>query len=236
MEENSVIVPNIHLHSEPLDDRVKLKVDELRLEIQNDTLYQEYKDFCSDQQLQRFLAARQYKIAEAKDLTLGSLKWRSGRVSPAGIYGYDDWETRFGKECECGKIWIPGADRHGRPVLVMDNSVNVNPSVDEIQTFLTWSIELACELMPSNIDKYVVFMNLQAFSLFNCPPMRSCTETVFMFCNGYPERLGHLIVYKPSFFLNTVYSAVKYLIDPKTATKIHFIAGKPLKLLEYISY
>ena len=119
-----------------------------------------------------------------------------------------------------------------------------------MQSFLAFNLELACEIMMSTqkevlstqkeivstqkegqlstqkvVDKYVVFLNLENFSFFNSPPISSINETIHMLVNCYPERLGHLIVYKPPYIMYTVYNTIKGLIDAKTLSKIHFVSG-----------
>ena len=91
--------------------------------------------------------------------------------------------------------------------------------------FLSWNLEFATKLMPSHADKYVVFMHLANFSIWNVPPMASVTETIHMLCNCYPERLGHMIAFLPPFYFNVFYKTIWYLLDEKTAAKVIFISG-----------
>lgn len=221
----TTIVPSVHLKSDEITEAISQSIRELQKELLNNPLYGEYISWCNESQLQRFLVARQGKSKEALELANAALKWRKSRLPPGGITQLKNWETFISKESETGKIFIPGNDHFGRPVLVMDNSVQNTHNDDDQLTFLAWNLDFACELMPSNIDKYVVVLNLKNFSLFNSPSIKSCTETIFMLCNGFPERLGHLIVYKPPYALYVLYNAVKGLIDPKTISKIFFITG-----------
>ena len=66
-----------------------------------------------------------------------------------------------------------GYDRWGRPVVVFDSAVQNTKDVNGQMKFLAWSLELATRMMPDSIDKYLVFMNLENFSFWNCPSMSS---------------------------------------------------------------
>ena len=66
-----------------------------------------------------------------------------------------------------------GYDAYGRPVVVFDNSVQNTKDVDSQLVCLSHNLDTACRMMdPAVTDKYVVFMNLEIFSLFSCPPMK----------------------------------------------------------------
>ena len=208
-----LVNPEVHIKAPPIDEASSERIAELRNLLVDEPLYQEYSVWCSDEQLQRFLTARQNRIPQAKDLTLAALKWRKTRIPPEGITALPDWQVTMKRQSETGKIFISGVDQYNRPVIVMDNSVQNSTDYEEIQTFVAFSLDQAVDIMSPTVDKYLVFFNLKNFSLFNCPPVKSCSETVFMLSNGYPERLGHLIVYKPPFVLWSVYNAFKVRVS-----------------------
>ena len=79
--------------------------------------------------------------------------------------------------------------------------------------------------MPSKVDKYVIFMHLENFSLFNSPNMAVTKETIYMLCQSYPERLGHCICYMPPSVFHFVFETVKFLIDKRTRNKVIFLMG-----------
>jgi hypothetical protein len=137
------------------------------------------------------------------------------------------WERKFFKEGETGKVRVPGNDRWGRPVVVLDNTVENTKGADDQMCFLAWNLELAMKTMDPSVDKYCCFIHLNEFSFWNMPPMNTTKETMFMLGNSYPERLGHAIVYKPPSVFNTFHSAVTALgvIDAKTQSKVVFIHG-----------
>jgi hypothetical protein len=172
----------VHLNSSGIElDSVKLEVlHELRLKLDDVHLALEYKDWLTDGTLKRFLIARQFNVKASFDLLVSALEWRKTRVPVNGIESLPGWEEKMSKESETGKIYIPGFDKWNRPVVVFDNTVQNTTSVDDQLTFLAWNLEYACKLMSSDVDKYTVFMHLNNFSFFNCPPFKSTTETIHM--------------------------------------------------------
>lgn len=208
---------------EPTDEQ-RLKIAELRKAIETDELYPNHLDWADDQQLLRFLIARNFNVQQSTELIQGALKWREKR-QPSKIDQVEGWDVKMGQESETGKIYCPGHDRWGRSVLVFDNTVQNTPHIDDHMTFLAWNLEFAIKLMPPTVDKYLVFMHLENFSFWNTPPFASTRETIHMLCNCFPERLGHCIAYQPPAIFRTFFNTVKGFLDPKTAGKMIFVIG-----------
>jgi hypothetical protein len=187
-------------------------------------LYLNHLDWINDKQIFRFLTARNFDRNAALDLSIEALKWREHR-QPSRVHLMPNWEEKMKKENETGKIYIPGLDKWHRPILVFDNTVQNNNSVDAQMLFLGWYLELAAKFMNDNADKYLVFIHLEHFSIFNAPPFSACRETINILSNFYAERLGHCIVYKPSIIFTSFFNAIKHFLDPITVAKIIFITG-----------
>lgn len=215
---------HIHLNTPECDEFTQQLIQEFRAKLEDHEHYEELKDWLTDEQLHRFLIARNKNLKKSHDLILEALKWRISR-KPHLIEAQPGWEALMSKESETGKIYCSGNDRWGRPVIVFDNTVQNTNVVDNQMKFLAWNLEFAIRQMPSNIDKYLIFMHLNAFSFFNCPPLQSTSETIHMLCNCFPERLGHCVAYLPPFIFKTFFNGVKHFIDPKTANKLIFITG-----------
>eukprot|EP00291_Cryptomonas_curvata_P014244 CAMPEP_0172181970 /NCGR_PEP_ID=MMETSP1050-20130122/18130_1 /TAXON_ID=233186 /ORGANISM="Cryptomonas curvata, Strain CCAP979/52" /LENGTH=264 /DNA_ID=CAMNT_0012855345 /DNA_START=69 /DNA_END=860 /DNA_ORIENTATION=+ len=186
--------------------------------------YPEVSAWCTDQQLTRFLIARNFNVAHALKLLLSALEWRALR-RPELVERMPGFEEVFGKQGATGKVYCPGTDRWGRPVLVLDNTVENSSDADGRLLFLAWNLEFACRQMGEGVDKYVVFLHLGRFSIFNAPPMRDTRETIRMVCQCYPERLGHCVIYRPPGVFSAFWSAVKGLVDARTASKLVFVTG-----------
>ena len=79
---------------------------------------------------------------------------------------------KMSHEAETGKIRLAGRDRYDREVVIFDNSVQNTQDSDGQLTFLAWNLEMAIHTLPPHVDKYVVFMHLENFSVLNCPLTR----------------------------------------------------------------
>lgn len=216
--------PAIHLCTPVPNEEQLEKIRLFREQISTNLMYPEHEKWCTDQCLQRFLIARNYDIDASVKLMNTALEWRSKR-KPDFFDQREGWMEYMSKESETGKIYCPGRDRWGRSVVIFDNTVQNTPHVDDHMNFLAWNLEFAIKLMPPTIDKYTVFIHLENFSFFNIPPFASTRETLLMLCNTFPERLGHLIAYKPPYIFKAFYESVKGFLDPKTVNKIVFIYG-----------
>lgn len=216
--------PAIHLLSPTPNATQEAKILEMKEKLSHLELYQKYQDWANDQTIQRFLIARNYDIEEAYKLFVIALEWREVR-KPSEIDRQPDWEAFLSKESESGKIYVAGYDQWSRPVLIFNNTVQNTPHIEDHMTFLAWNLEFATKIMSPKIDKYCVFINLEDFSFFNIPPFSESRETLHMLCNCFPERLGHLIAYKPPFVFKAFYQSVKMFLDAKTISKVTFIYG-----------
>jgi hypothetical protein len=187
-------------------------------------LYESHREWITDETLMRFLIARKFDCSAALTLISEALKWRELR-QPSRLLADPDSTAKMSIEAETGKIYFPGSDRWGRPVLVLNNQVQNTACVEDQMKYLAWSLELAVRCMPPAVDKYCIFIHLDTFSFFNMPPFQSTRETLQMLCDCFPERLGHCIIYLPPTIFYTFFSTIKMFIDPKTVSKLVFILG-----------
>ena len=211
-----------HICAPKPDENALVQMAELRGMLEGSEYYDE--EWATDEQLHRCLIAKQFNMKIAFNLCIEALKWRQKRT-PHLIETKENWQAPFSKECETGKIYYPGFDRWGRPLVCFDNSAQNTSNVDDQMLYLGWLLNLSCREMPENVDKYTIFMHLTTFSFFSIPSMSSTTESIHMLCNTFPERLGHCIAYRPPGVFRTFFNSVKSFIDPKTAAKMVFITG-----------
>ena len=77
----------------------------------------------------------------------------------------------------------------------------------------------------AEVDKWVVIMNVERFSIFNTPSVSVCTAVMKVLLSRFPEHLGHMIVWQaPSLFWGLWY-ALRGLLDDNTRKKIVFVSG-----------
>ena len=123
--------PAIHLKCpQPNDTQINI-IKEFRKKISVNQLYHKYVHFCSDAQLLRFLIAKNFDIKKSSTLILDALKWRDSH-SIEEIESSLGWKEKFSKEGETGKIYNPGFDCWGRPIVVFDNAVQNTKIVGNI--------------------------------------------------------------------------------------------------------
>jgi hypothetical protein len=242
---SSLVQFDQHVSHPPITAEVRTAIDALRAAVQQEKVYTDNSvdaaHFLTDQNLHRYLRARQFDQVKAKKLLLESLTWRLAyhpeRITAAEVE----------HECATGKIRVlQQLDVHGRPIIVMDSSRENNQGKhDSNIRHLVWQLERAERKMNGEdrpageaapappaaaaegqvVEKYCLFINMERNSIWNSPPMKTSTETLKTLTDRYPEHLGTAIVYKPGMLFAGLWAVCKPLMDPKTVAKVKFIRG-----------
>jgi len=89
-------------------------------------------------------------------------------------------------EAVTGKCYVNGFDRGGRPVLYLRPARENTTSYERQVKYFVWVIERALKLMPAGVDRYVVIMDFDGYSLSSAPPMSTVIEIMKIFSNHYP--------------------------------------------------
>ena len=144
-DNNTVQTPSfdksIHiLTHEPNNDQ-KILINELKIKLQEESsLYKSsnhLQEWCTDHCILRFLIARNYDISKTFEMLSGAMKWRMDRKPyDIDIEKNDKWEKTIKNEGKTGKIYIPGNDKWGRPIVIFDNSVQNTTNGDNQLNFL----------------------------------------------------------------------------------------------------
>jgi hypothetical protein len=216
---------NVHIVSPAIDSEGQNAIEELRGLLQHTEEYRMYQEWCTDEQLHRFLIARLFHVTNAYDMLISALRWRVKRIPPEGIESLYGWEERMSHEGSTGKMYIPGVDHYNRPVIVADDSAQNTVDEDGRLTFVAWCLDYACRLMVKGVDKFVTFIHFENFSIFGGPSMKALQESIFMATTAFPERLGHCIIYRPPTAFKFLWNALTPFLDSKTLGKIKFITG-----------
>jgi hypothetical protein len=185
------------------------------------------RDFCTDSILHHFLIARKFDVQKSSRMLITALEWRAKRNPNQWFQrsSGSDLLAQHERESATGKIQLRGRDKYQREIIVFDNTVQNTDGSDGQLNFLAWNLEMAIHTMPQSVDKYVIFMHLKNFSIFNSPPAQTTKETLLMLTTCFPERLGHCICYQPPFYFFHVFNLLKSLnlIDKRTLKKVIFI-------------
>jgi hypothetical protein len=115
--------------------------------------------------------------------------------------------------------------RHGRAVVIFDNSCENTRDADAQMRYLAFSLEHALRRCAGPVQKFVVFMHLSNFSLRNNPSWSVTKETALMTSCCFAECCGHIVLHRAPSIFAMAFRLVTPLIDPKTATKIVFASG-----------
>ena len=221
-EDSALVTKRWHVYPSHVEsDHKATKAAELLAALRAEPGFDEWRWYFDDAAvLRRFLTARDDNVAKAKALLLDALAWRRRRRPHVIDYAEMERESRTGKLRVAESL-----DRWGRPVVVFDNTVqNTKDSAAQLRC-LAFVLEHALRRVDgTRVSKYVIFMHLSDFSLFNNPPWSVTRETMLMLMSCFAECCGHIVVHGAPRVFRGVFAAVKPLIDPKTATKIVFVS------------
>ena len=186
----------------------------------------DFLSFTEKEVLIRFLIARDWQVKKSLKMLLEALRWRSRRPSHRWCLANDPDRCKlFRYHASLGKIYVPGVDIHGRPVMVFDNSKENSNSADEMMQFLAWNMEFCRRTAQAPADKIMLFMHLTDFSFFNQPPMAVTKETITILSIAFPESLGTCVILNAPAAFRLFWNAVSRLIDPKTRSKVFMLSG-----------
>ncbi|CAM9156689.1 unnamed protein product, partial [Heterosigma akashiwo] len=102
-------------------------------------LYEEFRGWCTDSCLRRFIVARKGDTDKAFEMLIEALKWRHKR-QPHLLSAEDPAIMNGGRT---GKAYIAGFDRWKRPVVVLDNAAENERDPTAIVTHTAFNLEFA---------------------------------------------------------------------------------------------
>eukprot|EP01035_Chromulina_nebulosa_P023500 gene23500-30467_t len=133
-------------------------------------LYQNYENWLSNEQILRFLIARNYDVDGSVNLLVTALKWRQIR-KPDQLQYMVDWDVKMSKESETGKIYCPGYDKWSRPKFSL---FSAPPFAATKET-----IHMLCNCYPERLGHCIVYQPPTIFySFFNAVKIYLDPKTV----------------------------------------------------------
>ena len=224
-----ILRPEVHVSQHPVDAQQVAALREALLR-QAPELVTEFSEpslgvppgeqgYLVEDCLWRYLVARQGDVKAACAQLIETLKWRSSK-RPDLIRA-----AEMEHQAVTGKVSVRGKDRHGRPIIVLDNERENIRDIDEQMRFLAWNMERATRAMGDGVHKYLVFIHLENFSIWNAPPMRCTRETLRLMQQCFAERLGHIVLFRGPAYFKIFFNAIKMFIDAKTVSKAVFVTG-----------
>ncbi|KAF8104914.1 hypothetical protein N665_0165s0003 [Sinapis alba] len=180
-------------------------------------LTEKSSEYCSDDAIARYLAARNGHVKKATKMLKETLKWRI-QYKPEEIR----WEE-ISREAETGKIYRANCtDKYGRPVLVMRPSCQNTKSPKGQIRFLVYCMENAILNLPDHQDQMVWLIDFHGFNMSHIS-VKVSRETAHVLQEHYPERLGLAVLYNPPKIFEPFWKMVKPFLDPKTRNKVRFV-------------
>lgn len=199
-------------------------------------------DYLTDAVLVKFLIARDWSHDKALAMIDSALAWRTRRpchrwilAAPTKESGLpaavtpDTKRLRTMKEgATTGKVRVSGTDKHGRPVMVFDNTVENADCPEEMIEYLAYNMEL-CQrtalLAGKGADKMMLFLHMKNFNVFSQPPMAVTKEVIRILSAVYPESLGCAVLLDTPAYFSTLWRLVSQLVDAKTRGKVYCLSG-----------
>lgn len=172
-----------------------------------------------DDLLLRYLRATDWDVDAAEASLRKTVEWRVdhriGELTPEAV----------GAELDTGKLVVAGHDRLGRPVIWMRPARENTRSHDDNIRNVCLALERAVALMPPGVEKWVVVVDYNGYSMMNAPPMRTSKETLDIFMSHFPERLGMALLVDSPWVFGAAWTVLSGLMKEETRRKIFFVKG-----------
>ncbi|KAJ7640821.1 CRAL-TRIO domain-containing protein [Mycena polygramma] len=188
--------------------------------------------------LLRFLRARKFDVAKAKEMLLAAEKWRKE-------FGVDELVRTFDfKELEEVDKYYPqyyhSMDKSGRPIYI-ERIGNLNVKalyactslerllqhlVVEYESFLTSRLPACSAAAGHPVDTSLTILDLGGVSLSNFIRVKDyVAAATHIGQNYYPEILGAFYIINAPWAFTAVWAAIKPWLDEVTVSKVHIVGG-----------
>ena len=178
-----------------------------------------------DRTFERYLRARGFNVAKAQEMLAATVKWRKD-FDIKSIH--DGWQSVIEKENQTGKGYVRGFSSAGNVCLYLKPKHENTFHHDGNLKHLVYNMERACKVMEADgrgVEKLVLLIDYDGYSLLNAPPMKTSLETLSILQNHYPERLLRAYCIRPPWILNGFWTMISPFIDPVTYQKIIMLSG-----------
>ncbi|ODV81589.1 uncharacterized protein CANTADRAFT_46197 [Suhomyces tanzawaensis NRRL Y-17324] len=207
-----------------------------------------YKDRLDDASLLRFLRARKFDIAKAKDMFAKCEKWREefGTNTILTDFKYDEKPL----VAKLYPQYYHKTDKDGRPVYFEElGKVNLTEMLkittqERMLKNLVWEYESftqyrlpACSRERGHlVETSCTVLDLKGISISAASQVLNYVrEASYIGQNYYPERMGKFYCINSPFGFSTVFKLFKPFLDPVTVSKIHILGSSyPKELLKQI--
>lgn len=203
-----------------------------------------YNNRLDDASLLRFLRARKFDIARAKEMFVANEKWRQewGVDTILQDFHYDEKKTIATMYPQ----YYHKTDIDGRPVYYEElGKVNIKKILGlttqermlknlvwEYESFTNYRLPAASREAGYLVETSCTILDLKGISISSAyAVMNYVKEASNIGQNNYPERMGKFYCINAPFGFSTAFKAIKVFLDPATVAKIHIVGSSYKKVL-----
>jgi len=172
----------------------------------------------TDQDLLRFLRARQFNLKKASKMLEDTCEYRK-QHQPDRLLVTDHVNI-----CKQGLGFVQGVDKMGRPV-VWYYFCNHDPAQHaQAWDFCVALLEMAIRALPPGSDGVTVCFDLTGYSRKNSD-IKLAIKIVQTLQNHYPERMGMTLFMNAPTVFWLLWRVIRPFLDARTSAKILFVDG-----------
>lgn len=175
----------------------------------------------------RYLRARHFDVGLATTMLQTTIQWRRDFDIKSL---HDGWEKTIMEENKTGKGYVRGFSRAGNVLLYLRPKHENTFEHDGNLKHLVYNMERAVSCLEADgrgVEKLILLIDYDGYSLLNAPPMKTSTETLSILQNHYPERLARAYCIRPPWIFSAFWTVISPFIDPVTFQKIQMVGGSP---------
>ncbi|CCE85908.1 Piso0_005547 [Millerozyma farinosa CBS 7064] len=196
-----------------------------------------YEERLDDASLLRFLRARKFDVAKAKEMFVQCEKWRKDFGTNTVLKDFHYEEKPL--VAKYYPQYYHKIDKEGRPVYIEElGKVNLNEMLKitsqermlknlvwEYESFVTYRLPACSRLKGHLVETSCTIMDLKGISISSAYQVVGYVrEASNIGQNYYPERMGKFYLINAPFGFSTAFKLFKPFLDPVTVSKI-FILG-----------
>jgi len=167
----------------------------------------------SDEELARFLIARNHDYDKTEEMLKAHLIWRAKNmpVSKASCL------NEFSK----GKLFMHGYDNEGHPLLIWRSSLHeaADRDMDEMVRLILWWFQYMSTIMPPNKSKITLLCDRSDYRSANSD-LEFVKAASNVLQDNFPERLHRAVIYPTGLVFYGLWNVVKWFLDPVTQSKV----------------
>jgi hypothetical protein len=189
------------------------------------------KGFFSRNEIIRYIYGWRGNLQGAKDYMDDLIVWRReyqpSKITEEEFQNYDfDFSSLLTIACQ---------DIHGRPILLLRAS-KLQPKkidVDMFVRYLIFTLESAIQKMPSNIDKFLLVIDIQNAGTENFA-MNHLKKIKEVTSRYYVERLSNIVIINKGFFFGILWKIVSQFLDERVLAKLIVVDNSNINWLRNI--